>query len=129
MAEFAAAFGIVTGVIGLIPICGDGYSFIEKIVQADRHAEEQLIRIQLQKFNLDAWSHVWEVPSIIPKRRTDSKLQRFIEKDRTRGLNMLRTLSTISHMFSDVRDLQAKYGLDLVHKDSVCVTKPEYVPI
>lgn len=49
MAEFATAFGIVTGVIGLVPLCGTGYTFIERIVSADRHAEEQLIRLQIQK--------------------------------------------------------------------------------
>ena len=50
MAEFATAFGIVTGVVGLIPLCGKGYAFIESIVSANRHAEEQLIRIRMQQW-------------------------------------------------------------------------------
>ena len=50
MAEFATAFGIVTGIVGLVPLCGKGYTFIESILTADRHAEEQLIRIQIQQW-------------------------------------------------------------------------------
>lgn len=50
MAEAAAAFGIVTGVVGLLPICGKGCDFIKSIVKAHHHAEEQLIRIQMQQW-------------------------------------------------------------------------------
>ena len=50
MAEGAAAFGIVTGVVGLLPLCAQGCSFIENVVKADRHAEEQMIRIQMQQW-------------------------------------------------------------------------------
>lgn len=35
------------------------------------------------------------------------------------GYNMLRTLSVISHMFVDIRELQTKYGIHLKHRDSV----------
>ncbi|KAL8795100.1 MAG: hypothetical protein Q9195_002397 [Heterodermia aff. obscurata] len=101
MAEFATAFGIVTGVIGLVPLCGKGYNFIESIVTADRHAEEQLIRIQIQRMDLDAWARVWEIPESIPLKRTESKIQRFVDKDKRLGYNMLKTFSVISNMFAN----------------------------
>lgn len=156
MAEFATAFGIVTGIVGLVPLCGKGYTFIEGVVKADRHAEEQLIRIQIQQMvsactrllhnlsssqitlqDLDgmnptqpaklqteclmfsAWARVWEIPSIVPYQRTESKIQRFVDKDKKLGYNMLKTFSVISNMFADVRDLEEKYGLRLKQRDPV----------
>ena len=158
MAEFATAFGIVTGIIGLVPLCGKGYTFIESIVTADRHAEEQLIRIQIQqwvsactgllhnssnsKFSLQdlegmnlslparlqtewltfsAWARVWEIPTIVPHRKTESKIQRFVDKDKKLGYNILKTFSFISNMFADVRDLEEKYGLHLKQRDPVSI--------
>ena len=55
----------------------------------------------------------------MPKRRTDSKLQRFIDRDQDRGYKMLQTLSVISNMFADAHDLEDKYGIHLKHKDPV----------
>ena len=49
MAEGAAVFGLITGVIGLLPLCVKGCNFIENVIESDRQVEEQLVRIQIQK--------------------------------------------------------------------------------
>ena len=55
----AEAFGIVTGVIGLLPICANGCFFIEKIITAHGRVKEQVIRIQMQQWvshlRFDSW--------------------------------------------------------------------------
>lgn len=68
---------------------------------------------------LSAWARVWEVPNIIPHKRTDLKLQRWVDKDQSMGYNILKTLAIISNMFADVRDLEGKYGLHLKQRDAV----------
>ena len=49
----AEAFGIVAGVIGLLPLCANGCFFIENIITADRRVEEQIVRIQRQRLVRD----------------------------------------------------------------------------
>ena len=56
----AEAFGIVTGVVALLPICAKGCAFIGSIVKAHRHAEEQLIRIQMQQWVGVAPSYIYQ---------------------------------------------------------------------
>ena len=45
----AEVLGIVTGVIGILPICVNGCYFIESICKAHRGVEEQMVRVQLQR--------------------------------------------------------------------------------
>ena len=61
----------------------------------------------------------------MPKQRTDSKLQRFIDRDQDRGYKMLKTLAFISNMFADARDLETKYGIHLKHRDQVSTATVE----
>lgn len=44
-----SAFGIATGVIGLLPLCASGYSVIEGICKADGGVQDQMTRIQMQR--------------------------------------------------------------------------------
>ena len=45
----ASAFGIVTGIIGLVPICANGYTFIEGICGAEQGVQKQLGRLLIQR--------------------------------------------------------------------------------
>ena len=49
-----SAFGIATGVIGLVPLCASGYTFIEGICQAHGGVQDQMIRIRMQR---GVWIH------------------------------------------------------------------------
>lgn len=53
------------------------------------------------------------------QKRTNSKLQRFVDRDHEMGYKMLRTLSVISNMFADVHELENKYGIRLTKRDPV----------
>ena len=109
----AEAFGIVAGVIGLLPICANGCFFIESICKAHGGVEEHMVRVQLQRRVLKAWGHVWEVPLEVPKQRTNTKLQRWIDQNQPLANDVLDTLSDISNLFADVTNLEARYGIVL----------------
>lgn len=112
----AEALGIVTGVIGLLPICANGYLFIEGICNAREGVEAQIARIQLQRRDLDAWGHVWEILPT-PHWKNDFKLKRWIERNPSQATNVLDTLSDLSNFFADVSTLQKSYGVVLKKKD------------
>ncbi|KAL6719728.1 hypothetical protein ACLMJK_001649 [Lecanora helva] len=105
----AEALGIVTGVIGLLPICANGCLFIEKIITADRRVKEQM--------DLDAWGRVWEVPKKAPEARANFKLQRWVDKNQDMGAGIVSALIAISNLFADSYSLQEKYGMHLKQKD------------
>ena len=76
-------------------------------------------KLQTEWLTFSAWARVWEIPSLVAHQRTESKIQRFVEKDKKLGYNMLKTFSVISNMFADVQDLEEKYGLRLKQRDPV----------
>ena len=43
------AAGIALGVIGLLPICADGCTFLVGLCRADRSVQEEMIRIRAQR--------------------------------------------------------------------------------
>lgn len=49
MADPISAIGLATGIIGLVPICADGFTFIEGICKAQDGLGNQVIRIRGQK--------------------------------------------------------------------------------
>ena len=48
------AVGLITGVLGLFPLCADGFSFIEGIIEARKNVTEEFVRIRIQKGVLSA---------------------------------------------------------------------------
>ena len=49
MVDPFTAVGLATGIIGLLPICANGFTFIEGICKAHGGVANQLIRIRGQK--------------------------------------------------------------------------------
>ena len=45
----ATAFGIATAVVGLVPICADGFAFIEGLCSATKGVQDQMIRLRMQR--------------------------------------------------------------------------------
>ena len=43
------AFGVATAVIGLVPICANGYTFIEGICTAEKGVQKQLKKLLIQR--------------------------------------------------------------------------------
>lgn len=76
-------------------------------------------KLQTEWLTFPAWARVWDIPSTPPHHRTESKIQRFVDKDKKLGYHILKTFSVISNMFANVRDLEEKYGLRLKQKDPV----------
>lgn len=44
-----SAFGIAVGIIGLLPICASGCTFIEGICEAHGGVQKQLVKVQMQR--------------------------------------------------------------------------------
>ena len=42
-------FGIATGVVGLLPICASGCTFIVGLCKAHGNVQEQMIRVRMQR--------------------------------------------------------------------------------
>ena len=49
MVDPFTAVGLVTGIIGLLPICANGFTFIEGICKAHGGVANQIIRIRGQR--------------------------------------------------------------------------------
>ena len=49
MADPISAIGLAAGIIGLVPICADGFTFIEGICKAQGGLGNQVIRIRGQR--------------------------------------------------------------------------------
>ena len=49
MADPFTAVGLATGIIGLLPICANGFTFIEGICKAHGGVANQIIRIRGQR--------------------------------------------------------------------------------
>ena len=47
--EAVAAFGVATGIIGLLPLCANGCTFIVEICKAHGGVQEQMERIRMQR--------------------------------------------------------------------------------
>lgn len=45
----ASVIGIATGVVGLLPVCASGCSFIVGLCKAHGNVQEQMIRVSLQR--------------------------------------------------------------------------------
>ena len=81
-------------------------------------------KLETEWLTFSAWARVWEIPSVVPRQKTESKIQRFVDKDKKLGYNILKTFSVISNMFANVRDLEEKYGLRLKQRDAVRFENP-----
>lgn len=66
-----------------------------------------------------AWGNVWEVPSEAANLKTDTKLQKWIDKNPDLGRGVYDALSAISNIFADTAKLESKYGIVLKRKKPV----------
>ena len=64
MVDPISAFSLATGIIGLVPICADGFTFIEGICKAQGGLGNQVIRIRGQKavsFHPEMSDSAWQM--------------------------------------------------------------------
>lgn len=113
----AEAFSVIIGVVGLLPICVNGFSFIESICKADQDLQGQLVRLQIQQADLNGWAHVWEIPHSIPSRKKNTKLQRWMDRTPSLAPGVLDALSAISDLFVDTARLEEKYRFFITRED------------
>ncbi|KAL8784401.1 MAG: hypothetical protein Q9195_009066 [Heterodermia aff. obscurata] len=113
-----SAVGIATGIIGLLPICADGCTFLVGLCRADSAVQEQMIRIRAQRAVLRSWGTTWEIPvKFDPEGKKPLKLQKWIEAYPESGMDVLDILSAISDVFADTSSLVERYGITLKQRD------------
>ncbi|KAL8759096.1 MAG: hypothetical protein Q9184_003721 [Pyrenodesmia sp. 2 TL-2023] len=131
--EPVAAFGIATGVIGLVPLCANGFAFIEGLCKAYGGVQEQMVRIGMQRASsgisvnclfAQAWGEIWEIPFDDADRRRGDKFRTWFENHPELGKNVFRKISAISDVLADTKDLEKKYGIVLKRKNPVCYRIP-----
>lgn len=65
---------------------------------------------------LEAWGDMWELHKGAEK---NSKLDQYLRSGPNTGLQVLTTLSAISYTFANARELEKRYGLEIMQKPAV----------
>src|SRR6266487_1301034 len=106
----ASILGIVTGVIGLVPVCIQGFELIDKLFTSKRDVRIAMTNIFIQQGSFIAWSRMWDF------RKGDTKnaqFEHFVTTWPDVGERVLTILGIISDVFVDVKQLQDKYGIQV----------------
>ena len=102
--------GIVTGVVGLIPVCIEGFELIEKFFTAERDVRIAMTNIFIQQGSFIAWSRMWDFRKGITK---NTQFEHFVNTWPDIGERVLIVLGIISDIFVDVKQLQSRYGIQV----------------
>lgn len=104
-------FGIVTGVLGLLPLCRDGLGMLRDVFDAPRTLELSVGRLELQRDKYDQWRDVWRSDD----GELDMGFEAYTKSSLVAGKRMLRQLSLLALVLFDVHALEDKYGLKPTH--------------
>lgn len=107
------ATGLVLSVIGLFPLCVDGFTIITKCFAAPIDVRNAVMRIEWQKYILMAWGEHWG----IKESSSNSKLATYLNSGTGVGPGVLSTLAAISDTFADTDNLVREYGLKFEKKN------------
>ncbi|KAG9232140.1 hypothetical protein BJ875DRAFT_93668 [Amylocarpus encephaloides] len=105
----AEVFGIVTGVLGLLPLCRDGLSMIKDCFDAPQTLQLAVGRLELQRDRYDEWREIWRSADGEP----DIKFEGYCKTNPTSGRRIMRQLSLLSQALLDARALENTYGIKL----------------
>ncbi|KAH8744478.1 hypothetical protein BGZ57DRAFT_977186 [Hyaloscypha finlandica] len=109
------AFGVAAAVVGLVPLCADGFEMIVKCIDAPKDARETFALVQVQAGKFVAWAEEWKIgqeqSNSTAQRR--SLLQEHLSSGTKTGGYILIALVSIANAFSGVQELETTYGIKM----------------
>ena len=105
-----SAFGVATGVIGLIPLCAQGFNMIVAGVEAPKAVKESMTKITVQRILFINWGNPMGVGNASDKIAVDKLMKRIPNWEHI-GPGVLEILTAMSDMFADVKTLESTYGM------------------
>ncbi|KAH7163350.1 hypothetical protein B0J13DRAFT_35263 [Dactylonectria estremocensis] len=100
----AETLGIVTGILGLLPLCREGFVMIKDMVEAKGKMAELLTRIEAHHGHFVSWYEVWG-----NEQGREAKFRAYEEERPVSAKEILRHLALFSRLFYDFKSLE-KYG-------------------
>jgi hypothetical protein len=114
----ASAFGIATAVIGLIPLCAQGFEMITACFNAPESVKEAMTLVTVQKVLFISWGATLGLTGLSEQNAIEVLKNRMPHWELI-GSAVLDILATISDTFANVVALEGSYGLILPEKYKV----------
>ncbi|KAH6682537.1 hypothetical protein B0J14DRAFT_127368 [Halenospora varia] len=103
----AEVFGIVTGVLSLLPLCRDGLGMITEVFEANNTLQLAVGRLELQRDKFDEWREIWRSD----EGEKDVKFEAYAKSNPDSGKRIMRQLALLSQALFDARALEEQYGI------------------
>ncbi|RDL32602.1 Protein kinase-like (PK-like) [Venustampulla echinocandica] len=103
----AEVFGIVTGVLGLLPLCRDGLGMIKDVFGAPGTLQLAVGRLELQRDRYDEWRDIWRDED----GEKDLRFEAYAKSNPAAARRVLRQLALLSQVLFDARSLEEQYGI------------------
>jgi hypothetical protein len=104
------ALGVATGVIGLIPLCAQGFNMIASCFEAPKAVKESMTKITVQRILFINWGNPMGLENVSDEIAVDA-LKKRIPNWELIGPGVLEILTAMSDTFADVKILEDTYGL------------------
>jgi hypothetical protein len=105
-----SAFGIATGVIGLIPLCAQGFNMITACFEAQHDFRDSMAKITAQEILFIDWGAPMGLSSVSEKIAVD-RLKERIPNWELVAPRVLSILAVMSDTFADMHILKDSYGI------------------
>ncbi|TVY89794.1 hypothetical protein LAWI1_G004698 [Lachnellula willkommii] len=103
----AETFGIVTGVLGLLPLCRDGFAMIKDVFDVPKTLGLAVGRLELQLDRFDEWREIWRND----EGEKDLKFEAYAKSNPAAARRVMRQLALLSQALFDARALEEQYGI------------------
>jgi hypothetical protein len=123
-----SAFGVATGVIGLVPLCAQGFTMIKDCFEAPENVRQYMTKITLQRVVFLSWAKPLGLLTIdTGKQLTEEEEKRAVGALKNAipnwdivGEYVWEVLAAMSDTFADADSLEQKFGLGLSERSKVC---------
>lgn len=105
------ALGVATGVIGLIPLCAQGFNMVTACFNAKNEYKESMTKITVQSILFINWGKPMGLEDVSDQIAVDALKRRIPNWDYI-GPGVLKILAAMSDTFADIKTLQDTYGLE-----------------
>ncbi|EKD17655.1 hypothetical protein MBM_04024 [Drepanopeziza brunnea f. sp. 'multigermtubi' MB_m1] len=108
----AEVFGIVTGVLGMLPLCRDGLTMIRDVFDSTRTLDLAVGRLELQQDAriTDLWSQIY-VLTHVTEGDADLKFEDYAKANPAAAKRVFRHLALMALALFDAHALEDKYGI------------------
>ncbi|CZR64365.1 uncharacterized protein PAC_14263 [Phialocephala subalpina] len=103
----AEVFGVVTGVLGLLPLCRDGLGMIKDVFDAAGTLGLAVGRLELQQDRYDEWREIWRDDN----GEYDIKFEAYAKSNPAAAKRVQRQLALMTQAMFDVNALEDQYGI------------------